>query len=294
MNIDNKTIKSGFSLPIYGLGTWQMGGRMTADYSKDAEEIAAISSAINHGVTHIDTAEVYGAGHSEELVGQAIQGYDRSKLFIASKVIGSNQRYDDVIRSCHASLQRLGTSYLDLYLLHRYPDQGIDIKETMRAMDQLVSDGLIKNIGVCNFSVNRLKVAQEQTKNKIVCNQVHYSLDCREIIEKGVLEYCQLNDIMVVAWGPLSKGTLENALILQELARKYKKTSYQIALNWLIAQDNVVTIPKTTQVKHLEENLGALGWVLEPDDVQDLSDKFPNQRLVSDRVPLSYEADVEA
>lgn len=292
MNIPVKKLKSGFSLPVYGLGTWQMGGRWETDTSNDAEEIKAIQTAIQRGITHIDTAESYGAGHAEELVGKAIKGTDRTKLIIASKVSGGNQGYDDLLKSFEASIKRLDTDYLDLYLLHKYPDSGIPIADTMRAMDRLVQEGSVKNIGVCNLSVNRLKQTHKHTKNQIVCNQVHYSLECREITSRGVLEYCQKNDILINAWGPLSKGTLERADILQEMATKYNKTPFQVALNWLIVQDGVVTIPKTSNIKHLDENLGALGWDLSGEDLRRLTKEFSNQTIVSDRVPLDYDADV--
>src|SRR5581483_1310350 len=173
MNIPVKTLKSGFSLPVYGLGTWQMGGRFERDESNDEADINAIKAAIDHGVAHIDTAESYGAGHSEELVAQAIKGYDRPKLIIATKVSGGNQGYDGVMRAFEASLKRLGLDYIDLYLLHRFPDPGISIEDTMKAMNKLVDEKAVKNIGVCNMTVNRLKETQRYSRNKIVYNQLH-------------------------------------------------------------------------------------------------------------------------
>jgi diketogulonate reductase-like aldo/keto reductase len=292
MNILVKTLKSGFSLPVYGLGTWQIGGRMEPDHSNDEAEIAAIKAAIDHGVTHIDTAELYGGGHSEELIGEAIKGYGRSDLIIATKVSAWNQSYKKLLGSFEASIKRLDTSYVDLYLLHRYPETGIPIKETMEAMDRLVDEGVVKNIGVCNMTINRLQEAQKHTKNKIVYNQLHYSLECREAVKYKVIKYCQDNDILISAWGPLSKGTLANAPILVEVAKKYNKTPYQVALNWLVSQPNVVTIPKTTHIEHLEENLGALDWNLLPEDLDRLTKEFPNQQKVSDRVPLDYPGDI--
>lgn len=271
-----------------------MGGRGEADDSKDEAEITAIKAALDHGITHIDTAESYGAGHSEELVGQAIQGYDRSKLFIASKVSAQNQGYDDLLRACEASLQRLGTDYIDLYMPHRFPEPGIDIKDTMRALDRLKDEGTIKNIGFCNLTINRFEEAQKHTQNQIVCNQLEYSLQFREAERRGIIEYSQQNDVFVVAWGPLHKGAIDQGGILEEMARKYGKTPYQIAINWLITQPNIVTIPKTTQLQHLEENLGALGWELSAEDVARLTKEFPDQQAVSTRVPLDYAADVAA
>ncbi len=294
MDIPVKTLKSGFALPVYGLGTWEMGGRGEASSVNDEKEIAAIKAAIDYGITHIDTAESYGAGHSEELVGAAIKGYDRSKLLITTKVSGHNQTYEGVLRSCKASLERLGTDYVDLYLLHRFPAPGISIADTMCAMDRLVDEGLVKHVGVSNFTVSRFEEAQKCTANKIVCNQLEYSLRFREAEKRGIITYCQENDVFVVAWGPLQKGALEQAGVLHEMAEKYDKTPYQVALNWLISQTSVVTIPKTTKVTHLEENLGAFGWELSPEDMERLRIEYPDQQLTSERVPLDYAADVPA
>jgi len=293
MKIPIKKLKNGFVLPVYGLGTWEMGGRFERDDSKDEIEVKAIKAAIDRGITHIDTAESYGDGHAEELVAKAIKGYDRSKLIIATKVSGDHQTYDGLLHSFEASLKRLDTSYIDLYLLHRFPSPGIDIKETMKAMDRLVDEGMVKHIGVCNMTINRLKATQAVSQNKIVYNQLHYSLECREPEIQGVVKYCQDNDIFICAWGPLSKGSMAQAPILVEMAGKYNKTPFQIALNWLISQPNVITIPKTTQLNHLEENLGALGWELSAEDIERLRKEFPDQLEVSNRVPLDYPADVE-
>lgn len=286
MKIPTKTLSNGFSLPVYGLGTWQMGGRFDADYSNDETHIEAIKAALNHGITHIDTAESYGAGHTEELVGEAIKGTERNKLIITTKVSGFNQSYDNLLRSCEASLKRLGLDYIDLYLLHSFPDEGIDVKDTMRAMDRLVDEGVARNIGTCNLSVEKFQIIQKASRNKVVCNQVHYSLHQRESEKKGVIKFCQDNDIFITAWGPLEKGTLEQAEILRQLAKKYDKTPYQVALNWLILHKNVVTIPKTSNVKHLEENLGCLDWEMDVKDFETLTKQFPNQADISERVPL--------
>ena len=293
MNIPTKKLTTGFELPVYGLGLWQMGGRWEADASNDAQEIEAIRAAIDAGITHIDTAESYGDGHAEELLGKALESYDRTKLFIASKVSKDNQSYEDLHRSFEASLKRIGTDYLDLYLLHRFPLPGTDLKGTMRAMDELVEQGKVKHIGVCNMTPNRFNAVQALTRNKLVCNQVHYNVQYREIEKSGVLQDAQDNDVMIVAWRPLQKGILPETPLLNELAKKYDKTSSQIAINWLISQQNVVTICKTSDVGHLKENLGAVGWTMDAKDVELIRQEFPDQQLVSDAVPLNYEADIE-
>lgn len=291
ITIPTKKLTSGFELPVYGLGLWGMGGRREVDMSNDNAEIEAIRAAIDAGVTHIDTAEMYGVGHAEELLGKAIEGYDRSNLILASKVTGAHQSYDDVIKACEGSLKRIGTDYLDLYMLHSFPDPGIDIAETMRAMDELVHQGMVKHIGLSNVTQRRFTVAQSLTENKIVCNQVHYNVQYREVEERGLLKFAQGNDHFLVAWRPLQKGTLPDSPLITELSKKYNKTPSQIAINWLVSQQNVVTIAKTSNVNHLLENLGALDWTMESEDIERIRKDFPNQQIVSDAVPLDYESD---
>jgi diketogulonate reductase-like aldo/keto reductase len=258
------------------------------DGGSDDQDVAAIQTAIDAGITHIDTAESYGNGKAEELLGRAIKGRDRSKLIIASKVSGYHQSYEGVHQSLQASLKRLGADYLDLYLLHRYPMAGIDIAETMRAMDELVDKGLVKNIGVCNLTPARFDEAQKHSQHKLVCNQVHYNTQIREVEEKGVLRHAQKNDVLLVAWRPLQLGVLPQSPLLSELAQKYSKTPTQVAINWLLSQDNVVTISKTSNPDHLRENLGAIGWTMDKEDVERIRRDFPNQKDVSDAISLDY------
>jgi len=275
-------------MPIFGMGTWRMGGDYHYDPSNDDEaDIRAIRAAIEIGITHIDTAETYAEGHAERLVGQAIKGYDREKLFIVSKVPPEHLRYDDLIASAKGSLERLETDYLDLYLIH-HPNPNIRIVETMRAKDVLVDEGLVKNIGVSNFTVERLEEAQAHTKNRIVANQLHLNLIYREPERKGLLEYCQKNDVMFVAWRPMQKGLLtkRGIKVLDEMCEKYGRSPAQIAINWLVSQPNVVTLSKMRNVEHIKENLGAIGWQMDEEDIDRLRRDFPNQQDVSDTVPL--------
>lgn len=280
---------NGFEMPVYGFGTWGMGGKRDQDPNNDDNaDIAAIKEAIELGVTHFDTAEMYAAGYSEILLGEAIKDYDRSKLFLVSKVSPNHLAYDDILTSTKASLQRLGTSYLDLYLTHGWT-KNVPIKETMRAMDALVEEGLVKHVGICNYNVEELQEAQSYTKNKIVAAQLHFNLTYREAERRGVLDYCQKNDILFIAWRPVQKGMLLENIppLMQVMAEKYHKTPSQIAINWLISQDNVVTISKTRTITHLKENLGSIGWTMEKEDVEKLRNEFPNQEAVSDAVPLN-------
>lgn len=294
MNVPTKKLTNGFELPVYGIGLWEVGGRYEADTTKDNAEVEAIRAALEAGITHIDTAESYGHGHAEELLARAIEGYDRSKLIIATKVSAHNQGYEGVRQACEASLKRLGTDYIDLYLIHRYPMPGISIEETMRAMDELVDEGLVRHIGASNLSPRRFTEAQKHARHKLVCNQVHYNVQYREAEARGVLQQCLDTDTMLVAWRPLQKGSLLDSPLLAELATKYNKTPAQVAINWLIAQTNVVTIAKTSNPTHLKENLGAINWTMESGDIERIRNEFPDQKDISDTVPLNYDADLAA
>jgi diketogulonate reductase-like aldo/keto reductase len=277
MQIEKKKLKSGFELPVFGFGTWTVGGREERDPGNDDRaDIDSIKTAIEMGITHIDTAEMYSEGHAEELVGEAIKGFDRSSLIIATKVWHTNLRYQDLINSCRQSLKRLGTDYADIYIIH-YPNPSIDIGETMEAMDYLVEKGYVKNIGLSNFSVYEFKEAKKHTSNKIVCNQLYYNMANREPAKNGFLEYALENDIMLVAWRPLEKGifSVTEESTLKKLCKKYDKTGNQIAINWLISQENVATISKSGSAGHLKENLGALGWKMDKSDIELVMKRFP-------------------
>lgn len=289
MKIDTKKLNDGFEIPVFGIGTWGMGGRMKRDenYLNEEKDILALQAAMKMGISRFDTAEIYAQGYSEEILGKAIKDFDRKKLFIVSKVAKPNLKYNDVIKSAEKTLKRLNTHYLDLYLIHA-PNPEILIEETMRALDYLKDKGVIKNIGVCNFGVESFKKAQAVTKNKIVLNQVHYNLIFREPVLGGVLDYCQNNDVLLEAWRPLQEGNLSNSgvEILDEMCKKYGKTQAQISINWLVSQKNVITLSKTSNLKHLEDNLGALGWEMNAGDVNLLLEKFPIQLDRSNAVQL--------
>lgn len=169
-----KKLTDTITIPVIGLGTWNIGGGDVADTTYDSEDISAMKTAIKLGITHIDTAEAYAQGHTEELDGKAIGGFDRKSLFITSKVSPRHLNYDDLIVSVKGSLRRLNTDYIDLYLIHA-PNPDIPIQETMKAMDSLAEQKLIRCMGVSNFSVEQIKEARKYTKNKIVANQIEYN-----------------------------------------------------------------------------------------------------------------------
>lgn len=278
--MQNKQLVNGFALPPVGLGTWKMGGEREVDTSRDRECVAAIKAAINMGYIHIDTAAMYGVGHSEELVAEALKDSDRDHLTIATKVFPTELAHDDFLRSVEGSLERLRVDYVDLLYIHG-PNQDISLSETMRAMNECVARGWTKYLAVSNFSVALMKEAQSLTDHKIVANQIEYNLTTRNKgklasnMESEIIPYCQANDILAVAYKPVDRGALLEANpVMDVMVEKYQKTRAQIAINWLIIQDNIVTIPMSTQTKHLAENFAAADFALEPEDWQALDQEY--------------------
>ena len=273
--MEYREIAEGVRIPVLGLGTWGMGGRDTANRSRDEAEIAALRLGIDLGITHIDTAEYYGAGHAEELVGKAIEPYDRDDLFITTKVWRNHLHHDDLIASMKASLKRLDLDYFDLYLIH-WPSQEVPLKETMGALEHCAEEGYTRLIGVSNFSASLFEKAQSHLRgHQIVADQVEYSLT-EQGPKNNLLPLCRKYDSTLIAYTPLDKGRLARPgrAILDELAEKYGKTQAQVSLNWLISQENVVAIPKASNPAHLRDNVGAVGWRLSFNDWQRLKGSF--------------------
>lgn len=249
-----------------GMGTWGIGGKERPDYSHDSESIEALRHGLGLGINLIDTAEFYGAGHSEELVGEAIKGFEREELFIISKVWPNHFGHSEAKKAARASVKRLGT-YIDLYLLHWPVDDFRKIEETLHALEELVDEGLIRHIGVSNFNLELLKRSQEAMKKyEIVANEVKYSLRDRWPETSGLLDYMKREGMALIAYTPLEKGSLARNTCLAGIGRKYRKTAAQVALNYLIWEKNVVAIPKTGRKEHIEENFGAMGWRLSRED----------------------------
>ena len=258
---------TGVMVPEIGLGTWK--------YSGGNEPLR---KGVSLGATLIDTAEMY---RNEVEVGQAIAGL-RDKVFLATKVLGSNLRYDQVLRAAEQSLRKLDVDCVDLYQIHWY-NRGVPITETMRAMESLVDRGMVKYIGVSNFSTKELQESQAaMTKHPIVSNQVLYNLNTRRI-ERDLLPYCQQNKITIIAYTPLDSGSLASSprfmparrsQALGRLAEELRKTRAQVALNWCISHPNVIAIPKSDSISRTVENCEAGDWKLTADQVKMLDEAY--------------------
>lgn len=256
------------NIPPLGLGTWGMGGGFERDENDRAKSVSALKFGLSLGFRFIDTAEIYGEGLAEEIVGEAIAGYKREDIFLSTKVWRENLYYERLIQSAKQSLERLKTSFIDLYLIHSFNPE-IPFSETMAALEYLINKGLVRHFGVSDFTVSLLREAQScLSHNKIEACQIEYNLFNRAA-EQELIPFCRQQGIKIIAYRPLAKGglALVDDAILNLLAKKYKKTPAQIALNWLISQE-VAAIPKATSQEHLKENWGALGWRLADSDMK--------------------------
>lgn len=290
MNIPYKQLKNWFTIPSLGFGTWRMGGMTTRDKNNDDEgDIRAIQYAISKWLTCIDSAEMYAGWYSETLLGKAIEHTSREELFLSSKVRGDNCSYKAIKNACYNSLKRLWVEYLDLYYIH-WREESFSLKDAMRAMNELVDEGLIRHIWVSNFSIVSMKEAQKHSQYPIVANQVHFNLIYREPEVSWLLDYCQKNDIMLVAWRPFEYWEFilpEAKGLLDTISQKYEKTHFQIALNWLISHPNVVTLFMSRNPKNIDENIWSLGWNMMQEDRVRLWEEFPGQQKISHAVPLA-------
>ncbi|MCF7861001.1 aldo/keto reductase [Candidatus Woesearchaeota archaeon] len=266
--MEYKKLQGGLKIPVLGIGSWLVGGGFIKDTSKDKEAINSIKKAIGLGISHIDTAEVYGEGHAEELIGQAITDLPRKDIILTSKVWRDNLSYKGIIEAAKNSLQRLRTDYIDLYLIH-WPNPLFPLSESIKAMNDLVDQKIVRCIGVSNFTVDQMEEAVMHSKHPIVANQIEYNLLHREP-EEEVIPYCHKNNIAIIAYKPIARGSLAFSYpgIVDELAAKYSKTPVQVALNWLISQKGVITIPKAVNEDHIMENLGSIGWKLSEEDIK--------------------------
>jgi diketogulonate reductase-like aldo/keto reductase len=262
---------TGVELPVIGQGTWNM----EQDAPKDV--VRALRAGLDLGMTHIDTAELYGRGRVEQLVARAIEGR-RDEAFLVSKVLPANASYAGTLTACERSLRRLGTDRLDLYLLH-WPGSH-PLEETLRAFAELTRAGKIRFFGVSNFDVPELERAVSIAgERRISCNQVLYHLEERRI-EHRVLPYCEKHDIAVVGYSPLGSGRFVSPAstggrLLAEIGARHGATAQQVALRFLVRQSQLFAIPKPSQAEHARENAGAGALELMPDEIRSIDDAFP-------------------
>jgi diketogulonate reductase-like aldo/keto reductase len=275
-------LPSGSEMPVLGQGTWNMG----EDPAARRDEVAALRLGLDLGMTMIDTAEMYGEGGAEEVVGEAIAGR-RDEVFLVSKVYPHNADRRGVQAACERSLRRLGTERIDLYLLHWRGN--VPLAETLEAFVRLREQGKIGDFGVSNFDLDDMLEAAALPGGELVAtDQVLFNLT-RRGIEWDLLPWCRERRIPLMAYSPLESNPQEQGRLLGDpqlaaVARRHGVTPAQVALAWLLRQDGVAVIPKAVRPQHVRENRAALDLELTPEDLAQLDAAFP---APSRRLPLA-------
>jgi diketogulonate reductase-like aldo/keto reductase len=262
---------TGVSVPIVGQGTYLM------EHDRESDAIAALRAGLDLGMTHVDTAELYGSGRVEDLVRRAIEGR-RDEVFLVSKVMPSNATRSGTLKACDKTLKRLGTDRLDLYLLH-WPGHH-PLEDTLAAFEELEQAGKIRFFGLSNFDTDGLEKAIAIVgERRIACNQILYHLEERRI-EHQVIPFCEAHDIAVVGYSPFGQGHFVSERsagfrVLAEVAKARGATPRQVALKFLVRKKSLFAIPKTSNRAHVAENAKAADLELTNDDLARIDAAFP-------------------
>ena len=261
-------LSSGQAIPVLGMGTWRMG----ENSQHRQREIHALRHGLDLGMTLIDTAEMYGEGGAEEVIAEAL-AHRRSEAFLVSKVYPHNASRSGAIAACERSLKRLKTDYLDLYLLHWRG--AVPLAETLDAFQTLQQAGKIRSYGVSNFDTDDMaEAAQLKGGEAITVNQVLYNLS-RRGVEWHLLPWCRQHHVPVMAYSPIEQGRLLNNRALQQMAQDREVTIAQMAIAWLLHQEDIIAIPKSSRVEHVTQNYAALDLTLSAEELAMLEDAFP-------------------
>jgi diketogulonate reductase-like aldo/keto reductase len=261
-------LPSGEPVPVLGQGTWRLG----EDPAAERREISALRRGIDLGMTLVDTAEMYGDGASERLVGRAI-GARRDEVFLVSKVLPGHATRSGVAAACAASLERLGTDHLDLYLLHWRGS--VPLQETLHGFADLLRAGAIRHWGVSNFDVRDMaELFTLPGGQAVATDQVLYNLRHRGI-EYDLLPWCQSRGIPVMAYSPVEQGELLVHPVILDIAERHRASAAQIALAWVLDHPGVIAIPRSGNPDHVDENARAVGIRLTAEDIARLTELFP-------------------
>jgi diketogulonate reductase-like aldo/keto reductase len=248
---DDRELIDGHRIPVLGLGTWNLTGQRC---------VSAVSRALELGYRHIDTAEMYG---NQAEIGDAIKTFPRSALFLTSKVWSNHLHHDDVHRACDNTLRQLGTSYLDLYLIH-WPNISVPLTETFKALKELVDQGKVRSVGVSNFDTELMKKSLDVSGAPVTVDQVRFHPFS---YDKNLLDFCLGKGIVVTAYSPLGRGNILSNRIIQSIAKKVGKTPAQICLRWCL-QKGTIVIPKAGSEEHLRENMDIFDWEINEEDMK--------------------------
>lgn len=250
-----------------GIGTWNIGGTFTANpgakykgaepsFDNETAEIEAIRYSISKGQNHIDCAELYGAFHTDEVVGKAIAGLEREDLYIADKLWKTSVGKGLVRKTVEEMLQKLGTDYLDMLYIHAPWDE-VNWQEAIPQIDELIDEGIIRDFGVSNFTVADMEQTRMIAKHPIVANQMNYNVLYKDEVNQVFRDYCRENTIQIVAYQPVKRQEVLDNKAIQDIAKAHNATAAQVALAWLLAQ-GALPIPKAINKSHIDENIKAV------------------------------------
>ena len=273
MTVPTHTLPSGDELPALGLGTYDLDDEQTAE---------SVRAALDAGYAHVDTAEGY---RNERVIGEVLAEHGRDDVFLTSKVLAKHLDYESVIESCEASLDRLGTEYLDLYLIH-WPNPAISLRETLHAMERLVDRGLVQNVGVSNFSAYQLSCAHHVADVPIAVNQIEFHPWFQR---PDLVDYCRESDTVIEAAAPLARTDVFDDDVVRELAETYDRSPAQIVLRWALDRD-VVALPRSSSPEHVRANAD-LDFAIEEADRRRLDDR-DRDRPVYDTPARDWTGDV--
>jgi len=250
----NATTAGGVDVPSVGLGTWRLTGERCREAARTALEL---------GYRHLDTAQEY---DNERQVGAALRDsdVDRDDVFVTTKLGRGNRDYDGVRRSTEESLAKLGTSHVDLLLIH-WPNVTTPLRETLAAMNELLEEGKVRHVGVSNFDIDRLDRARELSEHGILTDQVQYNPYWSQT---ELLDYCRIHDVLLTAYSPLAHGGVVDDPVLEAIGNRYDKSPAQVAIRWLVQQPNVATVPKATSREHIAANRDVFDFELDDDEME--------------------------
>jgi 2,5-diketo-D-gluconate reductase B len=271
--------KSGKPLNPVGIGTWLISGTFELDggnkykgakpvYGNEALEIEALQYSLSKGQNHIDCAELYGGFYTDEVVGKAIAGSKREDLYVADKLWKTSVGTGLVRPTVEKMLTKLDTNYLDMLYIHSAFDDA-PWQEAIPQIDQLINEGLVRQFGVSNFTVEQMEEAMEITKHPITASQMHYNLLHKEEVDKKFFDFIEQHSIQLVAYQPIKRKEVLDNKTVQEIADKHDATPAQIALAWLLTK-HALPIPKAIQKQHIDENVGAINLILTVNDLAQL------------------------
>lgn len=252
------TLKTSSGKPLHpiGIGTWGIGGTWEPVRGSEETGIRSIQYSLTKGQNHIDSGEIYGGGYTDEIIGQAIKGVKRENIYLADKLWETSVARGKVRPALELMLKKLGSNYLDLLYIHK-PWDDYPWREAIPQIDDLIDEGVVRHFGVSNFNVEQMREAAGLSKHPIAATQLYFNALHRQTVSREMSDYCEINNIQIVAYRPLERGDVSKNETLQSIAKSHNATPTQISLAWLICQ-NIFPIPRASSKVYIEQNLASI------------------------------------